>query len=143
MVHKTQSGKVEFSLDKFNFWSENLALNFFWFAKKWKIAWNSFKVFKINVLASKKIGVVVVSVYRNGILIWRTCGWVQICWRTKGFYTATLLYAAVSVFRLEANRDVNFHIFHWQMQTFCNPLKYTSVDIQSIFKCKSEIMKSI
>ena len=96
MVHKTQSGKVEFSLDKFNFWSENLALNFFWFlvhfAKNWKIAWNSFKVFKINVLASKKIGVVVVSVYRNGILIWRTCGWVQICWRTKGFYTATLLY---------------------------------------------------
>ena len=145
MVHKTQSGKVEFSLDKFNFWSENLALNFFWFlvhfAKNWKIAWNSFKVFKINVLASKKIGVVVVSVYRNGILIWRTCGWVQICWRTKGFYTATLLYAAVSVFRLEANRDVNFHIFHWQMQTFCNPLKHTSVDIQSIFKCKSEIMK--
>ena len=129
MVHKTQSGKVEFSLDKFNFWSENLALNFFWFlvhfAKNWKIAWNSFKVFKINVLASKKIGVVVVSVYRNGILIWRTCGWVQICWRTKGFYTATLLYAAVSVFRLEANRDVNFHIFHWQMQTFCNLSKRT------------------
>ena len=72
----------------------HLTFSDFWFIlpKNWKIAWNSFKVFKINVLASKKIGVVVVSVYRNGILIWRTCGWVQICWRTKGFYTATLLY---------------------------------------------------
>ena len=44
--------------------------------------------------------------------------------------------AAVSVFRLEANRDVNFHIFHWQMQTFCNPLKHTSVDIQSILEIR-------
>ena len=52
---------------------------------------------------------------------------------------STAAIAAVSLFRLGANRDVNFHIFHWQMQTFCNPLKHTSVDIQSIFKCKSEI----